>query len=266
MNNQLVSIKKVSNEINRAFTQMQKAKKDYVFSVINLGEKLLEAKEYVGFGAWEDYINRNSEFRFDSRQARKYMQIAMHKDLVIALFKDGNMRPSVNQITKAISATKTPSAGDCDPENSQDDEGIDRLVMDSSPILGKEGREDIIDAEFTEIKPEPEPPDPAPIADSEHVNPPEYTAEDRAKDLIDDLTEENKELAEDNKRMRLILEDTNETAAAIKEIDKLKSLNKGLQDRINALVNENAALIKTVNRWERRYKKLQKELKEAGHE
>lgn len=76
------------------------AKKGYVNSVIELGERLLEAKEKVPFGQWEEWVKRNSEFRFDERQARKFMQIASNKLLVLEYFNNEN---SVNNLTKAIS-------------------------------------------------------------------------------------------------------------------------------------------------------------------
>ena len=57
-------------------------------SVIALGERLLEAKEKVPFGQWEEWLKANSEFAFDERQAQKFMQIAANKLLVLEYFNN----------------------------------------------------------------------------------------------------------------------------------------------------------------------------------
>ncbi len=70
-------------------------------SVIALGERLLEAKEKAGHGRWAEFLNRNSELRFGStEQARKIMQIAENKTLVLEYFNNEN---SIVNLTKAIS-------------------------------------------------------------------------------------------------------------------------------------------------------------------
>lgn len=77
------------------------AKKGYVNSVIELGERLIEAKESVGHGNWETFVKSFLGGMISSQsQAWKYMQIAENKALVLEYFKDEN---SINGITKAIS-------------------------------------------------------------------------------------------------------------------------------------------------------------------
>ncbi|WP_027159158.1 DUF3102 domain-containing protein [Methylobacter luteus] len=257
MSKNLVSKKKLAAGINKAFLAMEKSKKDYVFSVINLGERLLEAKEYVGFGKWDEFINTNSEFAFDIRQAQKYMQIASHKDLVISLFGNHDIRPSINKLAKAISTAKAQAGTEIEVT-------IDEATVDAPSVLGQEGQEEILEGEYTEVEPEPARPalpEPELLDDEE-----EYSDDDRASDLIDDLIRENQRLEEDNNRMRVIFEDDNYTAAAIKQIDALKEVEKGLQGRIDGLLNENAEMKRQLNRLDRRCKILEKKLKESGHE
>ena len=55
-------------------------------SVIALGERLLEAKEKVPFGQWEEWLNDNSELSFGRIQASKFMLIARNKTLVLEYF------------------------------------------------------------------------------------------------------------------------------------------------------------------------------------
>ena len=77
------------------------AKKGYVQSVIELGERLLEAKEIVGHGGWETFVKSLLRGEISSpQQAWKYMQIAENKALVLEYF---NSETSVNNLTKAIS-------------------------------------------------------------------------------------------------------------------------------------------------------------------
>lgn len=256
MNNQLVNTKKLSNEINRAFTQMQKAKNDYVFSVINLGEKLLEAKEYVGFGAWEDYINRNSEFRFDARQARKYMQIAMHKDLVIALFKDGDMRPSVNQITKSIASATPEQLEAAKTVHEPNDDSILGLVMEKSMPTPDELAE-AIDGEFIEIEPEQTlAAEPMPEAEGSFSD----------GDLIAELQSLNDELTAENERMQIVFDDDNHIAAAMAENKKLSELVRVLNERINGLLSEKNEAIRSAKYWKRKFDQIEKQVKGAANE
>jgi len=121
--------------------------------------------------------------------------------------------------------------------------------------LGKGALDDVIDGEFTEVKHDPVPKqEPKLLHDDEAA----YTDEDFARDTLDDLIRENKQLEDDNNRMLAIFEDDDHTAAAIKEIDKLKEVIRVQETRINGLMNENAAAIGKINSLERRCKRLEK--------
>ena len=79
--------KKLIAEISKAFLKMESAKKGYVNSVIELGERLLEAKEKVGHGRWENLLKSLLGGGICSQQqAHKYMQIAENKALVLEYF------------------------------------------------------------------------------------------------------------------------------------------------------------------------------------
>jgi hypothetical protein len=143
------------------------------------------------------------------------------------------------------------------------------VLVSDHPFFGKAGQEKIIEGEFTEIKPEPTPPapPPPPPEPEQSSNNEAYGGEDRVQDCINDLIEENKRLAADYAYMREIFEDDNQTARAIREIEKLQKLNRLLEGRINALTNENAELVKQVNWLGRKNKAMQKQLKGAdAHE
>jgi hypothetical protein len=274
MANQLVNTKKLSNEISLAFTHMQKAKKDYVFSVINLGEKLLMAKESVGFGKWDEFVNTNSEFAFDVRQVQKYMQIAKHKDLVIALFNGQDLRLSVNQITKAISAAKAPNAGNLRLQDETEDEVIEQAMESDHHVLGKAGQEEILEGEFTEIPAiAPEPPETASFieqAQPESKPAPEQPEEpsdlEVLQDMVCELQSQIDGLTAENERMRIVFEDDDHIAAATKEFDRLTENNRVLNERNNGLFAEKNEAIKSAKFWKRKAEQLEKQIEEMSHE
>lgn len=263
-----INKKKLAAEINKSYSTMEAAKKNYVFSVIYLGEKLLEARDSVGFGEWEEFVNRNSEFRFGARQARKYMHVAQHKELVITIFGNPDLRPSINQIAKAISAPK-PAPAATAPVEAGDDEIIDMLMVDPLPTLGQ-GSKNTTDAEFAPVSPQaigtptpsvdPEPVKPGNNEDEEdwydidHGDWDTETDDDRPEDVPAELEALRRRIA----WMESIFDDDNHTAAAIREIEKLKTINDGLQNRLDALVAENGQLQGRLNYWESRAKKLEK--------
>ncbi len=101
---------------------MESAKKGYVNSVIELGERLLEAKEKVGHGRWENLLKSLLGGGICSQQqAHKYMQIAENKALVLEYF---NSETSVNNLTKAIS--------DASPEQ------LARVEQIKADVLGRQ--------------------------------------------------------------------------------------------------------------------------------
>jgi hypothetical protein len=274
MNTNLVSTKKLAVKINKAFKDMERAKKDYIFSVINLGEILLETKQSVGFGKWESFVNLNSELRFGPAQASKYMQIASHRALVLCLFGNQDIKPSINQLTKAISAAKAQEPVSAEIEAkpvNDDDAAINVAMVDSPPIAGKDGQEDVIEGEFieapleTQLEAAPSPtlsppqlePDPEPLTEQNEL--------EELWDLVHELQSQVDELAKENEQMRVIFEDDNHTAAAIKEINKLQELNRVLTERNNGLMSEKNQAIKSVKFWKRKAEALDKKLG-AGNE
>jgi hypothetical protein len=272
MNNQLVNRKKLITEISKAVFSMERAKRNYVYSVISLGEKLLEARESVGFGQWESFLNDNSELSFGRIQASKYMHIARHKDLVVALFSDGDMRPSVNQITKAISAAKAPNTG----HPRLPDDGGDVVIETESdhPFPGKAGQKEILEGEFTEISiVAPEPPEPASsieLAQPESQPAPEQPEEpsvvEALQDMVSELQSQVDALTVKYEQMRIVFEDDDHIAAATKEIDRLNEQNRVLSERINGLVAEKNEAIRSVKYWKRKAEQLAKQIEEMSHE
>lgn len=256
----LISKKQLVLGINKAFSKMESAKKDYVFSVIFLGEKLLEAKEAVGFGEWESFVKVNSELTFGHEQATKYMKIAKHKELVISMFGSQETRLSINSITKAISHEKATIKANPDAVTTDEEEILSRVLVDDD--------DDAIEAEFIVV---------APHADDTHTtSDTEAAPEDDADwcdiypddwepdedqtnvDVPEDIQTELKKLRELNREMEIVFADDNRTTKAIEEINKLLNVKDALENRIDSLVNENADLMSKLNYWEARCKKLEK--------
>jgi hypothetical protein len=274
MNNQIVNRKKLITEISRAVSVVERAKRNYVYSVISLGEKLLEARESVGFGQWESFLNDNSELSFGRIQASKYMHIARHKNLVVALFSDGDMRPSVNQITKAISAAKIPDSGNQSLSDERDDAVIEQTTESDHPFPGKGGSEEIIEGEFVEIPAiAPEPPETAssidqvqPESKAVPEHPEELSDMEVLRDMVDELQSQVDALTAENERMRIVFEDDDHIAAATKEINRMNEHNRVLSERINGLLTEKNEAIKSVRYWKRKAEQLEKQIQEMSNE
>lgn len=265
MNTQILNTKKLSKEINRAFARMERAKTGYVFSVISLGEKLLKARETVGFGGWDRFINDNSELSFGRIQASKYMQIARHKDLVISLFRDGDVRPSVNQLTKAIS-NATPEqveAAKALPAVEKKEQVQSHGRSFPQPLPASMSYDEPIDAEFSEIKPEETESGAAP--EQESSEPSRNDEVENLKDMVHELQSQIDELTADNDQMHIVFDDDNHTTAAIREISKLKESNRILNERITGLMNEKNEAIRSAKYFKNKAERLEKKMKELDN-
>lgn len=253
MKNALVpNEKQLVKGIVSAFNKMESAKKDYVLSVISLGERLLDAKEKVPHGRWETWIKANSEFAFSERQAQKIMLVATNKLLVLEYFSDEN---SVNQLTKAIT--------DATPEQLERVKQIEakRLVAEeqakadraakAAELEAKKAEEQIIEQVQTK---EPE------IIEGEFVEviEPEETLEQVLTEANEILQADNQELVKEIDSVTKILESNDQVAAALAEAKKYRELNRVLNERITGLQNERNELIKSVKYWKNRAEKLEK--------
>ena len=232
--------KQIVSGISKAFNKMESAKKGYVYSVIELGEKLNFAKEIVPFGHWEKWLNDSSELSFGRIQASKFMQIASNKTLVLEFFNDEN---SINSLTKAISDA-TPEQWE-KVEQLQKEEELAKLaklaVVDAK-------KDDVIDGEFVEVKK----PAPVPAPQIEE----EFTEVEELQGLLHEQHSVAKALQEDNDSLVKIFESSDQITQALKELHIAKEINRGLEGRINGFMVETRELKKAVNYWKSRCKKL----------
>jgi hypothetical protein len=230
--------KQIVSGISKAFNKMESSKKGYVYSVIELGEKLNLAKEIVPFGHWEKWLKGNSEFVFDSRQAQKFMQIATNKTLVLEYFNDEN---SINSLTKAISDA-TPEQWE-KVEQLKKEEELAKLAVVELP---KAKKDDVIDGVFVEVK------KPAPVLQIEE----EFTEVEELQGLLHEQHSVAKALQEDNDSLVKIFESSDQITQALKELHIAKEINRGLEGRINGFMVETRELKKAVTYWKSRCKKL----------
>ena len=235
--------KQIVSGISKAFNKMESAKKGYVYSVIELGEKLNSAKELVPFGHWEKWLNDSSELSFGRIQASKFMQIATNKTLVLEFFNDEN---SINSLTKAISDA-TPEQWE-KVEQIKKEEELAELAKLAVVELPKAKKDDVIDGVFVEVKK----PAPVPAPQIEE----EFTEVEELQGLLHEQHSVAKALQEDNDSLVKIFESSDQITQALKELHIAKEINRGLEGRINGFMVETRELKKAVTYWKSRCKKL----------
>ena len=240
--------KQIVSGISKAFNKMESAKKGYVYSVIELGEKLNSAKEIVPFGHWEKWLNDSSELSFGRIQASKFMQIASNKTLVLEFFNDEN---SINSLTKAISDA-TPEQWE-KVEQIKKKEELAELAKLAVVELPKAKKDDVIDGVFVEVK------KPAPVVEIE----PEFDEIEELRDLLDEQHSANKALQDDNDSMLKTFESNEPLTIALEELKKSNAMNRILNERINGLMNEKNEAIRNAKMWKGQFERLEKKLKAA---
>lgn len=236
--------KQIVSGISKAFNKMESAKKGYVYSVIELGEKLNSAKQIVPYGKWQNWIaEHNSELCFGAIQASKFMQIASNKTLVLEFFNDEN---SINSLTKAISDA-TPEQWE-KVEQLKKEEELAELAKLAVVELPKAKKDDVIDGVFVEVKK----PALVPAPQIEE----EFTEVEELQGLLHEQHSVAKALQEDNDSLVKIFESSDQITQALKELHISKEINRGLEGRINGFMVETRELKKAVNYWKSRCKKL----------
>ena len=240
--------KQIVSGISKAFNKMESAKKGYVYSVIELGEKLNSAKELVPFGHWEKWLNDSSELSFGRIQASKFMQIASNKTLVLEFFNDEN---SINSLTKAISDA-TPEQWE-KVEQIKKEEELAELAKLAVVELPKAKKDDVIDGVFVEVK------KPVPVVEIE----PEFDEIEELRDLLDEQHSANKALQDDNDSLLKTFESNEPLTIALEELKKSNAMNRILNERINGLMNEKNEAIRNAKMWKGQFERLEKKLKAA---
>lgn len=248
-----------------AQNRFETAAKNTMQAAFEIGEVLIELKAVTPHGGFEDVLKTDTRVRFDARHARRFMRIYENKAQIIA--QSGGEPLSIREMERLVAKPKPAVPA---PVNAGEDEIIDRLMIDPSRPIGR-GNGDAIDAEFTAVAPQAAdtptigmPSDPAAPheavedeSDYYDVEPEDWEPEPD-EDQSADIPAELEELRRRVEWMASIFDDDNHTAAAIREIEKLKTINDGLQNRLDAVIAENGQLQGRLNYWEARAKKLEK--------
>ena len=248
--------KQIVSGISKAFNKMESAKKGYVYSVIELGEKLNLAKELVPHGGWEKFLNANSELAFGIAQAQKFMKVANNKALVLEFFDD---EQSVDSLTRAI-ANVTPEQI-AQVEQLKKDEADRIALAEANKALAEakaaidnaKKQDDVIDGVFVEVK------KPAPVVEIE----PEFDEIEELRDLLDEQHSANKALQDDNDSLLKTFESNEPLTIALEELKKSNAMNRILNERINGLMNEKNEAIRNAKMWKGQFERLEKKLKAA---
>lgn len=244
--------------ITKAFNKMESAKKGYVHSVIELGEKLNSAKELVPHGQWNLFLNANSEFAFKGRQAQKFMLIASNKALVLEFFDD---EQSINSLTTAIANVTPEQLAKVEQLKKEEADRIalaeanKALAEAKAAIDNAKKQDDVIDGVFEEVK------KPAPVV--QILPEDEFDEIDELRDLLDEQHSANKALQDDNDSLVKIHEANEPLIVAMEELKKSNALNRILNERINGLMNEKNEAIRNAKMWKGKCERLEKSLKAA---
>jgi rubrerythrin len=260
MTNQIVQTEKqLVIGINKSFAKMECAKKGYVLSVIELGEKLNLAKELIPYGQWEKFLKAHSEFAFDERQAQKFMQISSNKTLVLEYFNHEN---SINGLTKAIT--------DATPEQKEKAEQLKREQEEKDAINEQARIEKSLSEKLekpstvlTSIKIEPE------IIEGvfEEVTKPvkAVIAEeiDPRDEAIDILQFDNLALQKEIESITKILDSSDRMSAALAKISTLENMVRVIQQSLRASQESENAAKRIAKSYKAKWEKL---VKAVGHE
>lgn len=248
-----------------AQNRFEMAAKNTMQAAFETGEILIELKSATPHGKFEDALKNDTRVVFGIKHAQRFMKIASNKAQIIA--HSGGEPLSIREMERLLTKPKPLPAP---PSTDTDDEIIDRLMIEPSPTLGR-GHDTAIDAEFIAVAPQAAdtptigmPSDPAAPheavedeSDYYDIEPEDWEPEPD-EDQSADIPAELEELRRRVEWMASIFDDDNHTAAAIREVETLKTINDGLQNRLDAVVAENGQLQGRLNYWEARAKKLEK--------
>ena len=242
--------------ITKAFNKMESAKKGYVYSVIELGEKLNLAKELVPHGGWEKFLNANSELAFGIAQAQKFMKVANNKALVLEFFDD---EQSVDSLTRAIANVTPEQIAQVEQLKKEEADRValaeanKALAEAKAAIDNAKKQDDVIDGVFEEVKaPEPEV-DVRPVEDPFDV----------LQETIEMLEIDNSALQTEIESMAKVFESNDQLTTALAEVKKFQELARVLKESLNGAMNSENAAKRQAKMWKAKYERL---AKEVGHE
>jgi len=256
--------------IVKAYDKMENAKRGYVLAVIELGERLIEAKGKQPHGKWEIYCREKLKSVLGGRisspeQALKYMQISQNKALVLEFFKG---EKTINSITQAIREATPEMLAQAEShrlaqEQEAEQKRLDRERLERERMEAKAKAEskEPIDGEFTEVvdKPAEKPKQFTPDKAEAIIKENELLKQEAARgdEVINELDAVNNDLKKEIDSLVKIFESNDQVTTAVKEAQKARDIQNALQDRINGLINENAELKKLCAYWKRKFERLE---------
>lgn len=98
---------------------------------------------------------------------------------------------------------------------------------------------------------------------------PEAPQHSETEELRDQLAELGKNLQDtiaDNESMARVFESDDKLAAALDEAKRYREQNRVLEDRIRGLMNEKNEAIRLAKSWQRKFEKLEREMKAAAND
>jgi len=252
---------KAAQTINKKYAEITDTHKLLIKKCINLGEFLTKTKAELGHGNWEDFLsNRNSEFRFDARQARKFMQISSNKELSLEFLNGENTPTSINELTNRISNATEEEKEAAEKSKQYAIDEIERKRLEKEK-KDSEKVEDVIEGDFIEVKEEPAKTPKKELVEDGMIQ----VNEDDLDALVESNSEMksyNKSLLDENIAMTKVFEADDKLNEASNEINKLLELSNMLQGRVDSLMTSGAEKEKTLKYWRSRSQKFEKKLKE----
>ena len=246
--------KLIVSGITKAFNKMENAKKGYVYSVIELGEKLNSAKELVPHGEWENFLNVSSEGTFGRKQAHKFMFIANNKSLVLEFFDD---EQSINGLTKAISDATPEQIAQVEQikKDQADKEALAEAtaaLAETARILKAAQEDEVIEGVFEEVI--------TPIVEPEIFERPDEDPFEVLQETIEMLSTDNDALQAEVESMAKVFESNDQLTTALAEVKKFQELARVLKESLNGSMNSENAAKRQDKMWKAKYEKLAKEV------
>lgn len=250
--NEKAIIKASISRLSKKYQAMKSAHGAYVQSVIDMGKQLLEEKEIVPHGKWDEVVNLCSEHRFGSEHASRIMRVAKEKTLVLEFFSDDTSIRQLNDHIAHATPEQIERAKQIEAERiaAEEQAKADRAAKAAELEAKKASQENIIEGDFKEVK----------QAEPVKTGFVQIEAEklEEMEDGLYELASLNKSISKDNESMLKVFDADEQLSAAVKEIKRLNDLNTAMEGQLNAYMNERNALIKEAKYWRSRFEKLEK--------
>jgi hypothetical protein len=220
------------------------------------GIALIELKENTPHGQWEIEFKSAIDGVFGLRHGQKLMQIAAKKEL-LKIASESDILTLNDAIDLISNATPEQLEKAEQLKIEQEQKRLAEEQAKTEKPATKKAPE-IIEGEFTEVKPEPKKPEPKPQEVKPGMVQIEAEKLEEMEDGLHELASLNNTISKDNASMVKVFDANDQMAAAVKEIKRLNDLNTSLEGRLNGFMTERNALIKEAKYWRTKFEKLEK--------